>query len=272
MKLTEEQRRILDEIVKEKGFDYQYQAQDYLCGLHTGKQIVGKGLPQKCQTCDFHGKLYNGKVYCFLKVENQLPKYVKFSLIEAEACSTVPTLITMARKEELMQEISNRRQMENHWKAEVDKLRTEKQLEIEKVKKPIEALLTQKSTLESRVCSMENTLLESRNTIGLLETDNEQLRRENALLSESELLKENDDLHLEVKGKDKLIDANTNEIKKSEALSDRRKQTLTEVISQTKTTFRDLKQDIPTWLTTYDQLLKKIDDFLGYLETVSSSS
>lgn len=250
----------IKKLMDEKGFNLK-EAMYYII---DGKTVSDDSIPEKCKSCGLFGKFFNGKVMCIVRLENKQPIIKYRSLIEAQGCSTVPTLITMARKEELTREIQNRGQMEKHWKDECMKAR-----------KPIEDLLKEKSILELRVSDVANSLLERDGKIAVLETDNEQFRAQIAKLSENELLTENDSLRVQLIGKGKLIDDYTLEIEKLEALTQKQRQTVDDVISKTKETFREFKQVIPAWLEphglhgTVETFLKKINYFEGYLNTVA---
>lgn len=258
---------------EEKGFE---SFQDAVIFALTGEIVVDKSIPENCKTCDLYSGFVNGKVMCVVRLENKQPTIKLRSLIEAQGCSNMPTLITMARKEELTREIQNRGQMERHWKDECEKARVQKDLEIQKLRKPIEELLKDKNTLESRVSDMGNTLLERDEKIAVLETDNEQLRIQVTKLSENELLKENDGLHIEVTNMQNKLNDYGLEVKKLEALRDKERLTLNEVLSKTNSVFRDFKQYLPTSSEHYDieqyikAMQKKIEQFEGYLATISS--
>lgn len=259
-----------------------------LCDYYTGKTVVDKSTPENCKACSLYNGFFEGKVHCVLKMENKLPIIKKHSLIEAQACSTAPTLITLARKEEFERQIKNLTVNRNYYFEQVQNLRpkaerlpyVEKQLEqrekeLQNIKKPHEELLSEKNTLELRVSNMGNVLLERDEKIAILETDNEQLRMQITKLSESELLKENDGLYLKVTDMQNKLDDYELEVKKSEALREKERQILNGVVSQTNSVFGEFKRFLPTSLDPYDiqqylkAMQKKIVDFEGYLNTVT---
>jgi len=275
---------------KEKGFeDFQDAYLFALTEFFYGKTVVDKSIPKNCEVCPLYGGFFEGKVHCVIKIENKLPVIKKRSLIEVQACSTMPTLITLSRKEEFDHEIKNLIANRNYYLEQVQNLRpkaerlptVQKQLEqtvkeLENIKKPHEELLNEKNTLESMVSDMGNALLERDEKIAILETDNEQLRIQVTKSSESELLKENDGLRLKVIDMQNKLDDYGLEVKKLEALREKERQTLNEAISKTNSVFGDFKRFLPTSLEPYDiqqyikNMQKKIEAFEGYLTTISS--
>jgi len=241
-----------------------------------GKTVVDKSIPENCKTCDLYGGFFEGKVYCVLKIENKPSTIKKRSLIEAQACSTRPTLITLFRKEEFEHEINNITRNRNYYQQQCENVRKQKDIEIERLKKPIEALLNDKNTLELKVSDMGNALLERDEKIAVLETDNEQLRIKVEELSHDPLFEQNQLFKVQLSQKESQIADYKREVEKLEALRDKERQTLNEVVSKTNSVFRDFKQFLPKSYEAYDveqyikAMQKKIEQFEGYLATISS--
>jgi len=265
IKVTEEQVGILDKIQTEKGLEYRLQARDYLFGLYTGEQIVGKEVPEGCQRCSMNGGFFEGKMHCVERLENKLPKMTKRSVSEAQACSNVPTLITMARKEELVQEIRNAENREKYWREQAEKSRI-----------PNEQLFKQKSTLDSRVSELQNGLLERDAKIDTLNATINGLNKQIEEVSHDKVWEENQGLKLRLDQGERRLENYKLEIKKLEALIDKKNYAVSELSSKTKSTLRGLKEQIPVWLegkaleNTIQVMQKKIDACLDYLDIATS--
>jgi hypothetical protein len=164
-------------------------------------------------------------------------------------------------------------------KEEYDEKDREREKENKDLKLHIDALinnLKEKSNLESEMKNLKNALLERDGKIGKLETENVKKDELIKKLSESELLTENDGLHVELGKKNDLIVDYANEIKKLEALREKERQATRDIVLHVKATFKDFLQyapkseyDIPAYLTT---LRKIIGDFEGYLNTLVTTT
>lgn len=141
--------------------------------------------------------------------------------------------------------------------------------------KPMEEIINAKEALTSEVSGMKNGLLERDEKIAILETDNVYKDQIIQKLSESEILKENDGLRLQLAQKGKLIIDYDIEIKKLEALNEAEQGTTTRVISETRKMVRDFKENLPASLEPYDistyikNIQKRMEQFEGYLQTIS---
>jgi hypothetical protein len=260
--------------------------------LQKGKTVSDDSIPENCKSCPKFGKhVKNGKVLCLTKKTLAEPMRSQWIPLDvAQGCSEMPfnTPTNKKTREQFERELANMEKMKNYHQNRADELRpkaerlsiAERQLEqttgeLEEARTGKEDLLSVKSTLESRVSDMTNTLLERDAKIAVLETDNEQLRTQIAELSENEVLTENDSLRVQLNEKIKLIDDTRFEIEKLEALTQKQRQTIDEVISKTKSTFREFRQFLPTSLEPYaiseyiKNAQKKIEQFDGYLDTVA---
>jgi hypothetical protein len=283
----------IENLKQQKGLPSFKATEDFIhARFFEGKTVSDDSIPEKCKSClKFGNHVENGKVLCVTK--KTLGEPMRFHWIPldvAQGCSEMPfnTPLNKKTREQFEREFSNMEKMKIHHQNRADELRpkaerlsiAERQLEqttreLEEARTGKEDLLSVKSTLESRVSDMANTFLENRDKIVALETDNEQLRAENAKLSENEVLTENDSLRMELNEKIKLIDDTRFEIEKLEALTQKQRQTIDDVISKTKSTFREFRQYLPTSLEPYaiseyiKNAQKKIELFDGYLDTVA---
>jgi DNA repair exonuclease SbcCD ATPase subunit len=270
-KFTPELDAQIEEFRKEKGFPFFNEA--YLEALReffNGKTVCDKSVSEKCQACPLFGGFFNEKITCVLKLENKQPTIKHRSLLEAQACSTMPTLITLERKNELMQEMHNVENREKYWKEQA-----------EKVRKPTQDLLAEKATLTSRCSELQNALVTRLDEISTLKKEKEQLKKLIEELSHDTLVEKNAFLTVELGNKDKEIRHLKAEAEKLDALVRKEKQEKADIISQVSKLLREIKA--PTLdLTQCNQCLegydivtfakdfrKKIDDFVGYLNTVA---
>ena len=291
-----EYKEMILNTMKEQGLDSVKSAVQLLL---TGKTVVDTSIPENCKACLKFGKLVkNGKVLCLTK--KTLAEPMRFQWIPldvAQGCSEMlfNTPINKKTREQFEKDLANITRMRDHYVTQVQNLRpkaellleTQKRLEqtakeLYNIKKPHEELLNEKGTLELKVSGMGNALLERDGKIAVLETDNEQLRiqvtkmSENELVKEnSEFLKENDGLRIEITDlKNKLVD-HANEIEKIEALGEKNIKDLMEVISKTNSVFRDFKQYLPASYAPHDideyrkAMQTKMNQFEGYLVTMN---
>jgi hypothetical protein len=259
-----------------------------------GKSVSDATIPKGCESCLKCGFIIkNGKLLCITKKTETDPiRYDWIPLEVVGVCSekTFNTPINKKTREQYEKDLSTVMNNYLSWKRYAEKLepKAERLLTVEKdfkktmeefeeARKGKEDLLNAKSTLESGFSNMKNALLERDEKIAVLETDNEQFRVQIAKLSENELLRENDSLHVQLNGKIKLIDDYAYEVTKLEALLQSKDLIIAEVLSKTKDTFRDFKQFLPTSLEPYDiqqytkAMLTKIIQFEGYLNIVTSN-
>lgn len=239
-------------------------------------------LSEKCATCINNGGFdENGKVLCVTKYENKPPIIKHLSIFEGNACSKQPTLITMARREELTekyeQEFSNFKQTATGWWNDLQKANQQ----IEKLKQPMNNLISQNDTLNSRCSKLSNTLLTKNEKIGELEVLVQGLKDQLANATESVYLKENDALRLELNKVNSLMAEATEEIKKIQALADKRLITINDIIARVGSVFRDCRQYAPTSyaninpyeLKTYiENVQKSMQNFEGYLQTIQATA
>jgi hypothetical protein len=188
----------------------------------------------------------------------------------------------------LVQKLKEKDEEHNHDVTEINRLAhivDVKEKEIERLRRklePMQDLLTERDRLKSEVKGLKNGILERDEKIAILQTDNgykdaviKDLCEKISKLSESELLKENDDLHLQLTQKEKVIRDYANEIEKLEALNETQQRKTTEVISETRKMLRDFKQYLPTTLEPYDistyikNVQKRMEQFEGYLNTIA---
>lgn len=257
---------------------------------------------------------------CIFPYEANVPKKVKHpSIVEFKACSEAGILVRMTRKKELEEEFQDktktliaqidrgeiehqynialveklREKDQEHYKdvaeiqriAEISDQRHKRIEQLERKIQPMQDLLTEKGTLTSKVSEMENALVEREHKIATLETDNAYKDEMIKKLSESEILKENDALNVELVQKRKLVTNYEFEIQKLEAVREKERQTFNEVISKTMSVFREFRQFVPSDLRTCQQCInvielehyikniqKKIENFEGYLQTMASQT
>jgi chromosome segregation ATPase len=273
---------LIEQIKVDKNLSSKGQAIDYLGDFYDGK-ILNVASPESCKECALYGGFFAGKVLCVLKLENKQPLIKYRSLAEAQACSMTSTLITLERKDELMNDLKNVNNREQYWKNQCDKIKEHDGIEIEKLKRPMQELITEKNILNSRCTGLQNGLLESEEKIQTLETDNEYLRCQISKLSENEILKENDNLHIRLAEKDKTLDSRRIEIEKLEALHTIDKQRQDQITSQFRKLLGDLEQFAPSKLpincemcvSSFDvssfvkSMQKAIENLKGYLSTMN---
>lgn len=150
-----------------------------------------------------------------------------------------------------------------------------KDAEIEQLRRPNEALLAEKSNLQTELQNMKNALVARIEEITLLETDNAQLRQVNEELKHDTLFEKNALLIVQLGKKEQDIIDLTSEVEKQEALINSQKQTISEMASRTSKMLREFKQYQPSTLEPYEinaylkNLQTKIADFEGYLNTVT---
>jgi hypothetical protein len=247
------------------------------------------------------------EMLCVFPFEGKEPKISRRSIVESKACSDAPILVSMARKREMEQEFETQLKALTAQLEEMPKLhaynkalremlierdsdittlenyqkQTEKQLkEANRKLQPMQDLLTEKDTLKSEVFDVKNALLRRDEEIGILKTDNEQLRKIVQELSHDALIETNRELsdHLEEarqllkveeNGKIGLIGEYKTEIEAKEALVAKRSQTLNEVISKTLSLFADVKRFLPKDIEYEINVMRKtMEQFEGYLETM----
>jgi hypothetical protein len=160
---------------------------------------------ESCKQCPLYGGLSAGKVLCVLKLENKQPLIKYRSLVEAQACSLAPTLITMAEKEPLMAEIKNANNREKYTKEALEKARRE----MDVLKRPNLDLINEKDTLTSRCTELQNAFLAMQakmtEELAILETDNTQLRQQVEEMSRDPLVQKAMFLTTEVGRQEKII-------------------------------------------------------------------
>jgi hypothetical protein len=174
--------------------------------------LQGKTLnadAESCKQCPLYKGFSAGKVICVLKLENKQPLIKYRSLVEAQACSLAPTLITMAEKEPLMEDLKNANNREQYWRNQCEKIKEHDAREIENLKRPNQELLTEKNTLNSRCVKVENAFLvmqaKMTEEIATLETDNTQLRQQVEEMSRDPLVQKAMFLTTEVGRQEKII-------------------------------------------------------------------
>ena len=266
------------------------------------------------------------KALCVFPFEGKEPKILHRPIPELKACSGAPILVSMARKRDLEQKFERETETLKAEAGKVPKLevygvalremlttkdrkhasenvhnteeiyRLANLLDVGNKEKdkltrqlqPLQGLLTEKGTLNSKVFEMGNSLVEANHKIATLETDNaykdkviENLSESELSKLNSELLKESDALHLELAEKSKVISDYELDIEKVEALNEVQQRKTTEVISETRKMLRELRQYCPrlqiinldptnhpmqTYILTVQ---KKIEQFEGYLKTMT---
>lgn len=240
---------------------------------------------EQIQDCSFFEPIPNDSAYGRCRKEGFWKIVFLGRCTECKKCkltnvpSSIPQLMSFlkqfsqlkVKKQELEILIAERKK--EHADLDYPFLLDLKNEEIRKLTTSAKNLSNERDTLNSKVSDMENTLLERDKKIAILETDNAYKDELISKLSESELLSENDALHLELNQKIKLNKEYTLEINKLEALIEKDQQTLNDVISQTKKVFRDFNESVPAWMIALPFVVnvqKKIKDFEGYVQTITS--
>lgn len=150
-----------------------------------------------------------------------------------------------------------------------------KDKEIEELRKPNEALLTEKSNLQTELQNMKNALVERIEQIAVLETDNIELRMQNEELSKDRLVEKNSFLMVQIAKTQKDVEDLKTEVEKLTALAEMRKQNRDELINQINKIFSDFKQYVPTTADPYEmrqyitKVLQRIENFEQQLEVTN---
>ncbi len=283
---------LINEVQKTRNLLSRKEAIHLVCdayrGIKSNASEDRSTCPENCKNCELFGGLNDKEVLCILKMENKHPIFKHHSFFEAQACSIKSMLITLARKEELTSKINNLwnrlRYLEpryEEYKNEVLKLRPIsdklklKEKEIEELKKPIEALLTEKSNLQIELQDMKNALLERMEQIAVLETDNTQLRMQNEELSKDSLVEKNSFLTVQVAKAQKNVEDLKTEVEKLTALAEMKKQNLNEIMNQVSKIFGDFRRYAPTTTDPCEihqyitKVLQRIETFEQQLEVTN---
>lgn len=152
---------------------------------------------------------------------------------------------------------------------------TQNDKEIEDLRRPNEALLAEKSNLQTEFQNMKNALVARIEEIAVLETDNARLREEMEELQHDPLLEKNAALTVQLGRNEQVIIDLKSEVEKQEALINAQKLTISDVTTRTSKMLQEFQQYKPLTLEPYDisnyltGLLKRIADFEGYLNTVT---
>lgn len=142
-----------------------------------------------------------------------------------------------------------------------------KDKEIEELRKPNEALLTEKSNLQTEIQNMKNALVERIEQIAALEMNNTELRMQNEELSKDTLVEKNSFLTVQVAKAQKDVEDLKIEVEKVTALAEMRKQNLNELINQINKMMSDFKRYAPTTADPYEirqyitKVLQRIENF-----------
>jgi predicted RNase H-like nuclease (RuvC/YqgF family) len=200
---------LIDEI-RDKLGSSRKEALHVVCNAYRGVAVIRKVSCSE-KKCRLYGDLDSkGKVMCVAHRDNKLPTIKHYSLEEAQACSQAPTLISMAEKEPLMEEIKNANQMKQYWKDQCEKAREHASKEIEKLKRPNQELLTENNTLNSRCAEMQNafSVMEAKKNeeLAALETDHNQLKQRVEEMSHDPLVEKNISLMLQRAEDEKTIE------------------------------------------------------------------
>lgn len=283
---------LINEIQKTRNFLSRKEAMHLLCNAYRGiKSDASEDeaiCPENCKSCELFGGLNNKEILCILKIENKHPIFKRHSIAEAQACSVKSTLVTLARKEELTDQITDLKNRVHYlepkyekYKVEVQELRPvserlkRKEKEIEELKKPIETLLTEEANLQTELQDMKNALLERIEQIAVLETDNAQLREHVNELSHDTLSEKYAALTIHFGEKEQIITQLTSEIEKEEALIKDLKQKNSDVTLKISKMVRDFRQFAPSSSESYEvvtylnNVQKTISDVEGYLKTLA---
>jgi DNA repair exonuclease SbcCD ATPase subunit len=264
------------------------------------KQKVNETIEDlPCKDCPKFGGIIDGKILCITKKTVDSPiKYHLYSTEIARACSHKPfnTPLDKKTREEFQRELKNMEQMKIYHKNRADELRpkaerlsiVEKQLletmrELEEARKGKEELLNAKSTLESQVSEMKNSLIALMDEKAKLETQVTQLTQLNKELSKDVLVEKNSFLTVELGKRDQDIEHLKSEIEKQEALIEVLKQRTFQLTSEVEKMLREFEQFLPSDLGTCEQCVdsfpikeyfkntkKKIEAFKGYLQTITT--
>jgi regulator of replication initiation timing len=288
--------------------------------LKTSEAISEEMVRKKCDSkrCPLSPPIIeNGEACCILKVENKLPQKIHQSLAEAWACADRPLYISRATQEEVDRELQVSRAERDRAEEEATELKkrdayygtlrktlmerdAEKrelgssldnvEKENKRLKKqlqPMQEIIEQNEASKSEVVNMRNSLVEKIEENNVLQTDNDQLRRQLEELSHDALVQENEKLTHQLEDakqyvkvqeaqKNQMIEDLKVEIQHLEALSDKRSQVFNEALSRIGKFLRETRQFAPS-LQEPDQLrpyiaslLKAIDDLQGYLNTIAN--
>lgn len=232
------------------------------------------------------------EILCIVSHEKKAPTIQRRSIAEFRACSLSPIVIPMERKEELEQihaaemervelEIDQKKKEHTKYHNQVERLKPQ----LEKTLKDFRKEHSLRMEAESKLKPMENIIIERDNAVkernelrplcALLQHDNDYKAQQIKILSESELLKENDSLRQELGKARSLIDELKEETEKLNALLERRQKTFNDFMFHVQKMLGDFKQNTPSELTPYDltyylrSVRKTIENFEGYIATVS---
>jgi vacuolar-type H+-ATPase subunit I/STV1 len=144
--------------------------------------------------------------------------------------------------------------------------------QVSDLSKPQQGLLDRIAKLEN----MKDSLLSKLEEMGVLETDNDRMRKEIEELSKDPLVEKNASLTVEIGKLNGTIEALKTQVEKNQALADTRRDKLNSVVSQFSKALRDFKEYCPTTADPYqmhdyiDKMQKKCQDLEGFINTLTA--
>jgi uncharacterized protein YoxC len=251
-----------------------------LCDAYRGIKSDASGntpaCPEDCKNCELFSGVDKDKVICVLKLENKLPNIKHISLIDAEACSRIPTLITLERKTELQIEMTRLRgQIKKDWEAYQATIQS-LQKQYDGISRPHKELLSKYERLKSRASVLKNGLVRKIEEIERLSLAIQGLNGQIGELSANKVVEKNAFLLTEIGRKDENIEDLKRELEGQEALVEHKNRVINDIVTEFSKALRDFKQYRPTTTDPYqlhdyiEKVGQKIQNLEGFIATVTT--
>jgi hypothetical protein len=300
LRLPSEQANFLTQLAQKRGFVNPRGGYDEskavsviiesyrLLGLQTSEEC----RPEMCKDCPQYGGVNDEGVLDIIK--KSVTDRVSFEfkpLAVAKACSEKPfnTPVEKKSREMLESEIerlkpyqlkcAKQKEQLNSIRPEIERIRAElqtKRTKFDEISEGLRIFTDDNLHLKGENAELKNGLLRETEKVALLEHDNDYLRSEVKDLSSDTLAEKISFQNVQLGTLRTQIEDYKGEIEKLEALNTHKNATLNEVVLKVSKMLREFKQFLPQSVDSYalkdylQSLQKKIDDFEGYINTVSA--